>query len=84
MMTSYCMSFANCPPPQLKILATPMPEFKKFHGIQKIFMLVYFPFQLIKNIAVPGAEERTFLSTTRVRGQGQELELQGQGPQYVS
>ena len=54
--------------------------------IQKNFMFGYFLFNQSKKLYCPRAEDRTFSRTCRLRGQGQRLELlgQGQGLQNVS
>ena len=68
-MTSYCMWFADWAPAQSKILATSIPEFKKF------LCLVIF-LSSIKKICCPRVEDRTFLQTWKVRGKAKDLRFE--------
>ena len=68
------------PPPTLPINN---PDYV-YAGFQEIFVFGCFSFQPIKKQCYPRAEDRIFLGTCRVRGQGLELWGQGQGLQNVS
>ena len=64
-------------PLQLKILAKPMPESKKF------LCLVILLFNQSKKQCCPRAENRTFSRACRARGQELEIRSQGQGLQKM-